>query len=164
MGLTIDCAQPAMLAEFWALALGYVAAPAPVGFLSWEEWLAHYGVPEGEWEHIDVHVGGCRDAPQDERWLRVRAAVQRSTAAGATAPSAASRVDCGVSGHVDSDVPGTMEAHNKPGPSMYEMEGPGPAAAAAAIDRSLATAVRPPSAAEVLAQAPGRPVSRAPRM
>ncbi len=35
--LTSDCAHPAKLAEFWALALGYAQAPPPAGFGSWEE-------------------------------------------------------------------------------------------------------------------------------
>jgi Glyoxalase-like domain len=89
--LTIDCAHPAKLAEFWALALGYELAPPPAGFASWEEWLTHHGVPEQEWDdgaylvdpagtgpgisflkvpepkvaknrmHFDVQVGGGRD-------------------------------------------------------------------------------------------------------
>jgi Glyoxalase-like domain len=89
--LTIDCAYPARLAEFWALALGYVQAPPPAGFATWAEWLTHHGVPEREWDdgaylvdpaglapslsfmkvpepkvaknrlHLDVQVGGGRD-------------------------------------------------------------------------------------------------------
>ncbi|GAB3990648.1 VOC family protein [Actinoallomurus acanthiterrae] len=112
--LTIDCAQPAKLAEFWALALGYVQAPPPVGFGSWEEWLTRHGVPEEEWDqgaslsdpdgvrprlsflqvpeskvaknrvHLDVQVGGGRNTPWEVRWPRVLEAVDRLTAAGAT--------------------------------------------------------------------------------
>ncbi len=48
--LTIDCAHPAKLATFWALALGYVDRPPPAEFVSWEEWFAHYRVPEEEWD------------------------------------------------------------------------------------------------------------------
>jgi hypothetical protein len=112
--LTIDCARPAELAKFWALALGYVEKPPPAGFGSWEEWFAHYDVPEEEWDdgaslsdpdgmapalsflrvpeskvvknrlHLDVHVGGGRDTPWEVRWPRVVVAVERLTAAGAT--------------------------------------------------------------------------------
>jgi hypothetical protein len=112
--LTIDCAQPARLAEFWALALGYVPAPPPAGFGSWEEWFTHYDVPEQEWDqgaylsdpdevgpslsflqvpeskvvknrlHLDVQVGGGRNTPWEVRWPRVIEAVERLTAAGAT--------------------------------------------------------------------------------
>ncbi|GAA4486960.1 VOC family protein [Actinoallomurus oryzae] len=112
--LTIDCAQPARLAEFWALALGYVPAPPPAGFGSWGEWFTHYDVPEQEWDqgaylsdpdevgpslsflqvpeskvvknrlHLDVQVGGGRNTPWEVRWPRVIEAVERLTAAGAT--------------------------------------------------------------------------------
>ncbi|MFC4945318.1 VOC family protein [Pseudonocardia sp. GCM10023141] len=111
-GLTIDCAHPGALAEFWALALGYVPAPVPAGFASWEEWLAHHEVPAAEWDdsaaladpdgagpslsflkvpegkvaknrvHIDVKAGG-RELPHAQRWPLVLAAVERLTAAGA---------------------------------------------------------------------------------
>jgi Glyoxalase-like domain len=35
--VTFDCAEPAALARFWCLALGYVEAPPPEGFASWPE-------------------------------------------------------------------------------------------------------------------------------
>ncbi|MFB7470040.1 VOC family protein [Kitasatospora sp. NPDC056184] len=112
--LTIDCAHPAELAAFWALATGYTEKPAPAGFGSWEEWLSHHGVPEEEWDegaylgdpegagpglsflkvpepkvvknrvHMDVQVGGGRETPWEVRWPRVVAAVEWLTAAGAT--------------------------------------------------------------------------------
>ncbi|WP_329378380.1 VOC family protein [Streptomyces sp. NBC_01716] len=112
--LTIDCAHPAKLAEFWALALGYGEPPPPAGFSSWEAWLIDYGVPEEEWDdgayladpdgvgptlsflkvpeskvvknrlHLDLRVGGGRDVPWETRWPRVLAEVERLTAAGAT--------------------------------------------------------------------------------
>ncbi|GGK01020.1 glyoxalase [Streptomyces camponoticapitis] len=112
--LTIDCAHPARLAEFWALALGYVEPPPPTGFSSWEAWFIEYGVPEEEWDdgaylsdpdgvaptlsflkvpeskvvknrlHLDLRVGGGREVPWETRWPRVLAEVARLTAAGAT--------------------------------------------------------------------------------
>ncbi|WP_381804071.1 VOC family protein [Streptomyces niveus] len=112
--LTIDCAHPAEMAEFWALALGYAEKPPPAGFATWEAWFAHHGVPEEEWDdgayladpdgvgpslsflkvpeskvvknrlHLDIQVGGGRDTPWETRWPRVVAAVERLTAAGAT--------------------------------------------------------------------------------
>ncbi|MFD3486814.1 VOC family protein [Streptomyces sp. NPDC058665] len=112
--LTIDCAHPGKLAEFWALALGYAEPPPPAGFSSWEAWLIDYGVPEEEWDdgayladpdgvgptlsflkvpeskvvknrlHLDLRVGGGRDVPWETRWPRVLAEVERLTAAGAT--------------------------------------------------------------------------------
>ncbi|MGW5275872.1 VOC family protein [Streptomyces sp. NPDC004044] len=112
--VTLDCAHPARLAEFWALALGYVPKPPPTGFGSWEEWFAHHGIPEEEWDdgaylcdpdgvgpslsflkvpepkvaknrvHLDVQAGGGRETPWEVRWPRVAEAVTRLTGAGAT--------------------------------------------------------------------------------
>ncbi|MET8908218.1 VOC family protein [Micromonospora sp. NPDC004551] len=47
--LTVDCAHPRELAEFWCLALGYVPAAPPDGFASWEAWHTHFKVPKDEW-------------------------------------------------------------------------------------------------------------------
>jgi hypothetical protein len=112
--LTFDCADPAALAAFWRLALGYVDGPPPEGFTSWPEYLARVGVPAEEWGdgafitdpagigppisflrvpepksaknrvHLDVQAGGGRGEPWAVRWPRVTAAVERLTAAGAT--------------------------------------------------------------------------------
>jgi Glyoxalase-like domain len=112
--MTIDCADPARLAAFWALALGYAERPPPIGFASWEEWLKHHDVPEDEWAdgaylsdpdgqrpgisflkvpeskvaknrlHLDLQVGGGRQTPWEVRWPLVVEAVERLTAAGAT--------------------------------------------------------------------------------
>ena len=112
--LTIDCEQPAVLAAFWRLALGYAEAPPPEGFGSWQEWLTHFGIPEDEWDdgahlsdpdgvlpgisflkvpepkvvknrvHLDVQAGGGRQEPWEVRWPRVTEAVTRLTDAGAT--------------------------------------------------------------------------------
>jgi hypothetical protein len=112
--LTIDCAEPARLAAFWCLALGYAEAPPPEGFATWGEWLGSVGVPPEEWDdgaliadpaglrpsisflkvpepkmvknrvHLDVQAGGGRSVQWDIRWGRVTEAVVRLTAAGAT--------------------------------------------------------------------------------
>ncbi|HEY7044548.1 MAG TPA: VOC family protein [Nocardioidaceae bacterium] len=113
-GLTVDCAEPAELAEFWTLALGYEQASPPEGFASWHEWLDRLDVPEEEWDdaaylndpagagpslsflkvpegkivknrlHIDLKVGGGRQTPWDVRWPKVLDMVERLTAAGGT--------------------------------------------------------------------------------
>jgi hypothetical protein len=44
--VTFDAADPARLAEFWALALGYVEQPPPPGFDSWEQFAERIGMPE----------------------------------------------------------------------------------------------------------------------
>ena len=46
--LVIDCADPDRLARFWAAALGYVLAPVPAGFDSWNDFYRDLGVPEKE--------------------------------------------------------------------------------------------------------------------
>jgi hypothetical protein len=112
--LTFDCAHATAQAEFWRLALDYVAAPPPKGFGSWRDWLIHYNVPEDEWDdvaaikdpagigprisflkvpegktaknriHLDLQAGGGRSEPIEARWPRVLAKVDQLTAAGAT--------------------------------------------------------------------------------
>jgi hypothetical protein len=46
--LVIDCADPDLLARFWAAALGYELAPVPAGFATWNDFYRELGVPEGE--------------------------------------------------------------------------------------------------------------------
>jgi len=43
--ITVDCAEPAALAAFWAEALGCQVQPPPEGFASWVEALQAWGVP-----------------------------------------------------------------------------------------------------------------------
>jgi catechol 2,3-dioxygenase-like lactoylglutathione lyase family enzyme len=43
--ITIDCADPAALAEFWAAVLGYRLQDPPPGFASWGDALDAMGVP-----------------------------------------------------------------------------------------------------------------------
>jgi len=42
---TFDCADPAVMATFWAKALGYQLQAPPEGFESWEQALEAMGVP-----------------------------------------------------------------------------------------------------------------------
>jgi glyoxalase superfamily protein len=44
--LVVDCADPDLLARFWAAALGYVPAPVPAGFATWCDFYRELGVPE----------------------------------------------------------------------------------------------------------------------
>jgi hypothetical protein len=46
--LVIDCADPELLARFWASALGYELEPPPEGFDSWDAYWRDRGVPEDE--------------------------------------------------------------------------------------------------------------------
>jgi hypothetical protein len=112
--ITFDCADARVMAAFWKVALGYVDAPPPRGWDTWQDWLRHFEVPEDEWDdgasivdpdgvaprigflkvpegksaknriHLDVQVGGGRDQPWDEREKRIRAKVDELVAAGGT--------------------------------------------------------------------------------
>jgi hypothetical protein len=60
--LVIDCANPDLLARFWAAALGYDLEPPPAGFASWDEYWRGVGVPEedlGIGEDRIVDPGGA---------------------------------------------------------------------------------------------------------
>jgi hypothetical protein len=112
--IVIDAADPAKLAEFWALALDYQVQEPPTGFDTWPDFLRSQGVPEESWNdasaivdpdqvgpriyiqrvpelktgknrvHIDINAGGPHGTPAEEREIRVRAAVDTLLTAGAT--------------------------------------------------------------------------------
>src|SRR5262245_48685419 len=112
--VVIDCADPARLAEFWAVALGYQQQDPPAGFDSWPAFLEAQGVPQSEWNsanavvdpdgrgprlffqrvpeakvvknrvHLDLNAGGGLATPLVERKERVNAEVSRLVTAGAT--------------------------------------------------------------------------------
>jgi hypothetical protein len=110
--IAFDCADPAVLAAFWAAALpGYQLQPPPEGFSDWPEFLAAQGVPSSEWNtrsalvgdgprlffqqvpepktaknrvHLDLHAGGGPSVPVDEQRAKVREAVARLEGLGAT--------------------------------------------------------------------------------
>ncbi len=47
--VTVDCADPSLMARFWSLALcGYELPATPDGFDSWREYWLSVGVPEDE--------------------------------------------------------------------------------------------------------------------
>jgi Glyoxalase-like domain len=111
--IVFDCADPDKLASFWADALHYMKQDPPAGFASWPAFLKAQGIPETEWNsasavvdpggvgpriffqqvpegkviknrvHLDLNVGGPRDAPQDERRRRIDAEVARLVKLGA---------------------------------------------------------------------------------
>ena len=68
--LVIDCADPDRLARFWAAVLGYVLAPPPAGFATWDDYYRGLGVPE---EELGVGEDRISD-PQGHRpdiWFQV---------------------------------------------------------------------------------------------
>jgi hypothetical protein len=112
--ITIDCADPALVARFWCTALGYTESDPPAGWDTWDAWLTAMNVPEDEWDdgasisdpngvlpsisflkvpesrmaknrlHLDLQVAGGRSEPQHLREQRIRTFAQTLTAAGAT--------------------------------------------------------------------------------
>ena len=47
--ITFDAEDPARLAEFWMLALGYDLQPPPPEFASWDDWATAMGIPQERW-------------------------------------------------------------------------------------------------------------------
>ena len=47
--IVFDANDPARLADFWALTLGYIIQPPPEGFGSWDDWAQSMGIPEVNW-------------------------------------------------------------------------------------------------------------------
>jgi hypothetical protein len=72
--ITFDCSSAPVMAAFWKEVLGYVDAPPPRGWDTWEDWLRHF----------EVQVGGGRDQPWDERERRISAKVKQLVDAGGT--------------------------------------------------------------------------------
>lgn len=62
--VTIDCADPARLAQFWAAALGYQLQGPPEGFDSWPAALASWGVPESDWNSASAVVDPAGAGPR----------------------------------------------------------------------------------------------------
>ena len=62
--ITIDCADPAGLATFWAEALGYRLQPPPPGFGSWEAALQSFGVPQDQWNSRSALLPDDGDGPR----------------------------------------------------------------------------------------------------
>lgn len=112
--VTFDAHDPQLLAEFWAVALGYVLQPPPPGFESWDAFademdipldrrdsmsavvdpdgarprLLFIKVPEGKTAknrmHLDIEAPGAREAAEGERIVKAREHADRLVAAGAT--------------------------------------------------------------------------------
>jgi hypothetical protein len=62
--IVFDAAEPEKLAEFWALALGYVTEPPPEGFESWEAFARSIGVPEEEFGDATSRIDPAGEGPR----------------------------------------------------------------------------------------------------
>jgi hypothetical protein len=54
--IVIDCANPTLLAEFWASALHYKLQDPPTGFASWEASFEAQNIPQTEWGSFSAIV------------------------------------------------------------------------------------------------------------
>ncbi len=75
ISLTLDCANPTRLAEFWKLALGYEDEPPPAPFATREEWLQQFDhsdddADDGAWLHDRTGSAlGCPSCrSRNRRW------------------------------------------------------------------------------------------------
>jgi hypothetical protein len=59
--ITIDCADPQRLVQFWATALHYIPEPPPDGFDSWREYWRKVGVPDEEFGPEDTGADSVVD-------------------------------------------------------------------------------------------------------
>jgi hypothetical protein len=62
--VTFDAADPAVLAAFWARALGYVLQPPPKGFSSWEDFAEEQGIPPEQRNDLAAVVDPLGDRPR----------------------------------------------------------------------------------------------------
>jgi glyoxalase superfamily protein len=62
--VVFDAAEPAKLAEFWAVALDYQLEPPPPGFDSWEDFARKIGLPEERWGDFSAVIDAQRAKPR----------------------------------------------------------------------------------------------------
>ena len=62
--VTFDAEDPARLAEFWTLALGYELQPPPPEFDSWDDWAMSEGIPEERWNDARAQVDPSGAGPR----------------------------------------------------------------------------------------------------
>jgi len=119
--VVFDCADPPVVARFWADALGYQLQGPPEPSTVWLAFQEEHGIPEERWNdasaiidpdgsgpriyfqrvpegkavknrlHLDINAGGPPGTPSGERQARVDEAVKRLTASGATVVRASTK-------------------------------------------------------------------------
>jgi hypothetical protein len=112
--VVFDCADPPVLASFWAKALGYQLQGPPEPTAAWEDWLREHEIPEERRSdasaiadpqergpriyfqrvpepktvknrvHLDLNVSGGAGVPLIQRRTKVDSEAERLAAAGAT--------------------------------------------------------------------------------
>jgi hypothetical protein len=64
MQVTFDAADPARLADFWAVALDYELEPPPPGYATWEDFGRAIHLPEERWGDLAAVVDPERQRPR----------------------------------------------------------------------------------------------------
>jgi hypothetical protein len=62
--VVFDAADPAKLAEFWGLALGYVGEPPPPGFATWADFGRSIGLSEAEFGDQASRIDPAGEGPR----------------------------------------------------------------------------------------------------
>jgi hypothetical protein len=103
IGLVFDCADPAVVGEFWRQALGYVKPDPPEGYATWEEHDAAEGLAPDSIGYAMVDPDGTRPSIFFQRVPEPKVAKNRlhidiKLSAGATRPSEEERrrIEAGV--------------------------------------------------------------------
>ncbi len=72
--IVVDAVSPAVLAEFWSVALGYQLDDPPPGFESWPEALAASDIPPERWDDasaiVDPHGSSTMSGQHPWAWRR----------------------------------------------------------------------------------------------
>lgn len=62
--VTFDAHDPAALAAFWSLALGYIEQPPPPGFDTWQDFASANNIPEEDWNNLAAVVDPTGEGPR----------------------------------------------------------------------------------------------------
>jgi len=62
--VVFDCANPAVVARFWAFALGYHLQGPPEPDAEWQAWLAEHSVPEEQWNDASAIIDPDGNGPR----------------------------------------------------------------------------------------------------
>ena len=62
--VVFDCANPSIVARFWADALGYRLQGPPEPDAEWQAWLVEHGVPEEQWDDASAIIDPGGNGPR----------------------------------------------------------------------------------------------------
>jgi hypothetical protein len=62
--VVFDCADPPVLAKFWADALGYQLQGPPEPTAMWQNWAVEHGIPEEQWNDASAIIDPDSNGPR----------------------------------------------------------------------------------------------------